>query len=241
MYKILLIIILIVTIILLYIQNNKEKYTLYNDFEYSDKLTVENIKNIHQGQKIMNESLLFFKNICDKNNLKYWAIGGTLIGAMRHEGWIPWDGDIDLGMMEDDFLKFKEIMDSEIKSPLEYIEKYPELGCIRNNKAMYRKTSWGNKWDVDKGVQLDIFIFKHDKENNIIKSNRFAVAGNPGKRTMEYNRVFPLKKLKFEGMEISVPNDYKKIATELWGGNPPPLLEKNRRYPHESIIEIIEN
>ena len=46
-------------------------------------------------------------DICRKNNLKYWVTCGTLIGCLRHKGWIPWDSDIDVGMLEKDYKKLR--------------------------------------------------------------------------------------------------------------------------------------
>lgn len=65
--------------------------------------------NINKLHKIDIEILKEVVNICDKNNLKYYMIGGTMLGAIRHKGFIPWDDDIDLGLPRDDYEKFLSI------------------------------------------------------------------------------------------------------------------------------------
>lgn len=52
--------------------------------------------------------------ICDAHDLKYYMLGGTMLGAIRHKGFIPWDDDIDLGMPRDDYEKFLEIAPKEL-------------------------------------------------------------------------------------------------------------------------------
>lgn len=64
------------------------------------------------------------KDICDQNGLQFFLIGGTLMGAVRHKGFIPWDNDIDIGMMRKDFLKLKEILKQNEELTLEYCYNY---------------------------------------------------------------------------------------------------------------------
>ncbi len=66
-----------------------------------------------------------FKRICEENNLRYYAIGGTCIGAIRHRGFIPWDDDLDVAMPFEDYQKFRSLQD-KINAPYElfdYAEK----------------------------------------------------------------------------------------------------------------------
>ena len=65
-------------------------------------------------QKTELEILKDFVKICDKYNLPYFATGGTAIGALRHQGFIPWDDDIDVCMLRKDYEKFMEVAPQEM-------------------------------------------------------------------------------------------------------------------------------
>lgn len=61
--------------------------------------------------------LMEFARVCARHNLRWFAIGGTLIGAARHKGFIPWDFDIDVIMFRPDYNKFQQVAAEEIRSP----------------------------------------------------------------------------------------------------------------------------
>ena len=66
-------------------------------------------QELTQWKGIITDVLRAFHEICEKYGLTYYAIGGTAIGAVRHQGIIPWDDDIDVGMPRPDFERFMEI------------------------------------------------------------------------------------------------------------------------------------
>ena len=100
--------------------------------------------------------------ICKKHNLKYFLGAGTLIGAVRHKGFIPWDDDIDLFMLRDDYEKLLEIGETEFKYPYFMQTPYTDKGTffsflrIRNsNTTMIDRAFKYEKFN--QGCVLDIF------------------------------------------------------------------------------------
>lgn len=93
---------------------------------------MKNADNLRKVQLIQFDILKETVRICKKNNLKYYLIGGSLIGAVRHKGFIPWDDDIDVAIPREDYDKFIQLATSQMK------EKYKlEHYTINPNYRFY--------------------------------------------------------------------------------------------------------
>ena len=77
-----------------------------------------------------------FDEICRRNNIQYFAIGGTLLGAVRHQGFIPWDDDVDLAIMREEFNKLKALPKEEWGERLEFVTA--EDGDLRHDHIFPR-------------------------------------------------------------------------------------------------------
>ena len=94
-----------------------------------------------KSQSLITNWLIFLISYSPKYGIKYFLIGGALIGAIRHKGFIPWDDDIDIGMMRVDYEKFITVAEKELKAPMSLqtykTEKgyYSDLIRIRHAKS----------------------------------------------------------------------------------------------------------
>jgi lipopolysaccharide cholinephosphotransferase len=144
--------------------DDKNKYYLINTKEYLDiELSPRiNIDNLKKSQSIMTEMLRSFDLVCRKYNLKYWCVGGTFIGVVRHKGWIPYDGDIDVCMLDTDYEIFRTKA-NELSSDLwlQFKDNDPlyniNIRKIRNLNSYY--TTYPPR-DSHTGLQIDIFLHK---------------------------------------------------------------------------------
>lgn len=218
---------------------------------------------LREYQLAMLDMLKVIKQLCDKNNLIYWLDGGSLLGAVRHKGFVPWDGDGDVCLLRDDFLKLAALLK-------EYYKDSDDIYV----RELYRQKSGRMKYQIrirNKGEQqlygVDIFpidkyykgnlseeemIYAHNKvkeatrvlDNYTIENEEFSMdidkareyivklqneiimEGNsiaeykpalytgidftwvsPTYFVFNWDTVFPLRELEFEGIKFNCPND----------------------------------
>lgn len=105
------------------------------------------------------------KRICELHEIEYFIVAGTLLGAVRHKGFIPWDDDMDIGMTTVNYKKFLEIAPKELdnrfflqtsESDKNYANIYAKVRL--NGTHMYEKVT--EKLDIHNGVFVDVFPYE---------------------------------------------------------------------------------
>ena len=105
-------------------------------------------------------------DICKQHNIEWWLSSGTLLGAARHDGFIPWDDDVDIVMLKRDYKRLKRILlnlDSEefvfhcAESDVEYVNTF---GKFRKRQGRVRVASRRYEYYRWRGVGLDIFAIE---------------------------------------------------------------------------------
>lgn len=118
--------------------------------------------------------------ICIKNNISYSLTGGTLLGAIRHKGFIPWDDDIDIVMLQDDYIKFLNIAKKQL-SERYYLENwdtdnyfgYPPITKVMVKNTTMRETKLGNS-NANDGIFIDIFPLYNSPDYSLLRKCIFS-------------------------------------------------------------------
>lgn len=138
------------------------------------------------------EILKVFHDICEEYNLKYFLHYGTLIGAIRHQGFIPWDDDLDVAMPREDYEAFLKIAEEKLpnnmflQSKETDINYYVLFAKIRKIDTPLQEQTFSH-FQVEKGVWIDIFPFDY-----CVKDSQKEI-----ERIQEVNENFKLRKYLF--------------------------------------------
>lgn len=126
-------------------------------------------------QDVLVEMMQDIHNVCIKRKIGYALVGGSCLGAVRHQGFIPWDDDIDISMLREDWEKFRSCFDEELGE--KYVMEAPQYGnkdCKTTWAKVYKKkTVLQEIMDVDtpyeQGIFIDIFFYENVSNNKIIR------------------------------------------------------------------------
>ena len=121
------------------------------------------ITDIKERQKIALDILLFFRDFCEKNSIHFFLAYGTLLGAVRHSGFIPWDDDVDIMMTRKEYRKFIACLDKMDHPYYKFLsmhnnEKYfAPLAKLYDDRTLLIQ-EYGQDEKVEYGVYVDVYI-----------------------------------------------------------------------------------
>jgi lipopolysaccharide cholinephosphotransferase len=126
-------------------------------------------------KKILLENLIDFHDFCIKHNLTYYLCGGTLIGAIRHNGFIPWDDDIDVMMPRKDYDKLIDVFSSQKSLELVGYHNTPNY-FLNFVKIIDKQTKLKEKNNTPElGVFIDVFPIDGIPKNWFLKSTQKSI------------------------------------------------------------------
>lgn len=114
-------------------------------------------------QMRMLDILIAIDVICRRHNISYWIEGGTLLGAVRHGGFIPWDDDLDIALMRRDYIMLLKYLKEELPAPYKLqtheTDKNYYLGFakVRDTNSEIKEISEYDEAYAYKGIYIDIF------------------------------------------------------------------------------------
>lgn len=158
----------------------------------------EVLKKLHEIQV---EMLYDFQQVCKKYDLPYFGIYGTAIGAVRHEGFIPWDDDIDVGMLRNDYYKFFEVFEQEMGEKYalltpEIDERYACTVTHIQRKGTKFVTEMSQDLKCEQCIFMDIFPFDYVAENEKEQLKQARWTGFWGKMLFLSGTAYPIIPLK---------------------------------------------
>lgn len=130
---------------------------------WNQSYNADDNSELRRLQLVELENMRIFSELCDRHGLRYYLVGGTMLGAIRHHGFIPWDDDMDVGMPRPDYERFIEIARKDMPEGYSFLnykhnkdyKRY--FSRIVNNDVKVVNAS--NTKVIEENAWLDIFPF----------------------------------------------------------------------------------
>lgn len=198
---------------------------------YDMKMDCNTLRKV---QLVQLEIVKEIKRVCEKEQINYFLDSGTLLGAVRHGGFIPWDDDLDVGMLREEYEHFLTVAAQELRDEYELVEwkkdnGYPHQFCKVIKKGTVYLEEKAMDGEGKNGIYVDVFPYDAYPENKflqkqqglMIMSYRAIIRAKCHYKTwIKYGKrdwIRWLKNLPFRGIALffskkSLINRYEKIA-----------------------------
>lgn len=173
---------------------------------------------IEQHQEVLYELLIEFDRICRIHHIPYILYAGTAIGAVRHNGFIPWDDDADVLMFRKDYERFLDVAAKDLKAQYYLQKEFSEHWPVASSKLRKNNTTCLEKYHpaddgVHQGIYMDIFPCDNASNNRLVRKLQFLAS-----------RVVVAKSLYARGYETD--SRVKKLVMSFCRHLPKELFKK---------------
>lgn len=137
---------------------------------------------INELQKIQLSMLKDFDAVCQRHRISYQLFSGTALGAVRHKGFIPWDDDIDVVMLREDYERFFDSASKELDSNKYYVQRefsehWPMFfSKLRLNGTTYIEKYHSHDARIHQGIYIDIFPCDNLSDNRLIQKLQYIAS-----------------------------------------------------------------
>ena len=137
--------------------------------------------NLRRHQQVLLELLTEFDQICRIHHIPYVLVAGTALGAVRHQGFIPWDDDLDIAMLRADYDRFLQVAAGELGEQYylqaEYSAHWPMFfSKLRKNGTACMERFVPRDPQLHQGIYIDIFPVDNLSGNGFVRKLQFAAS-----------------------------------------------------------------
>ena len=200
-------------------------------------------------KEILLEMTKIIQKICEENDINYFMIGGTFIGAVRHKGFIPWDDDVDLGMFRNDYEKFIEVCKSKLPQNYELFHYSTNLNVVEHFAKVINKDYIVEELRGENGNTI---LKKYDEVSKMYKDEEYSenlinFCSRNGKtiykkEKWKRDKIEKLKSYKFEDIELSGIENFDYFLRKRFGDymKLPPIEEQQAKH-YNNVYKVKGN
>lgn len=139
-------------------------------------------RRIKPHQQALFEMLCDLDRVCKENQITYMLFGGSLLGAVRHKGFIPWDDDVDVIFSREDYEKFLRIAQQQLPKDkyfvqAEFSEHWPMFfSKLRKNNTAFIERYIAKDQETHMGIYIDLFPYDRLSSNKVVQFLQFAAS-----------------------------------------------------------------